>query len=667
MHNSTSIAQASNLIYKTLENRLKEYYNIPENKLEEITNNILKIHGLDKDSFSIINQFEELYEGNLNDITIDDNANKEKTISGILQESMNPIKKTIGYRALYRKLNELYGKKEATYLTSILYDYTLAVSDSGQILIPYCWSFDASKLINFGKPFGQLPSKPVKRIDSYISLLNEVVHQMSNSLCGAIAIGTLFLDMSHLLLLSENKTIEDLRNKDYRKYIENQFQRIVHGFNSLSRSGGSESPFTNISLFDREKLKKLVGEEYKWYYQDDNGISKYDTNYIIEFIIELQNIFMEFFDKGDPCNDGMPYRFPVTTLNISRKKNKENKWVIEDKQFLKSACKKDIYRYNIFVSEGNKIASCCRLWSDKDKIELASQANSFGAGGSISLGSHRVVSINFARLALIAKTKEEYHSLIKDSILNCKKILKAHKSLLKNSLDIGLQHFLKIGWIQLDKMFSTIGIIGYVEAEEILKHKLVYTKNEDVIKDSLFILNNNLDIEKEKFEDIFINIEQIPAEAMAHRLPRADKFLFGGKEVPYSLYANQFVPLWKDNITVWGKMKKDGEYLSLLTGGGISHIQIGEHITSKQAESLINYAVESNCEHFAINCTLAKCENNHVTIGNKEACPICDKKIISKISRVVGFFTPIHDWSSYKREYDFKRRKEFKNGDFEVI
>jgi hypothetical protein len=68
---------------------------------------------------------------------------------------------------------------------------------------------------------------------------------------------------------------------------------------------------------------------------------------------------MEFFDKGDPCNDGMPYRFPVTTLNISRKKNKENKWVIEDKQFLKSACKKDIYRYNIFVSEGNKIASCC--------------------------------------------------------------------------------------------------------------------------------------------------------------------------------------------------------------------------------------------------------------------------------------------------------------------
>ncbi|MDD5651152.1 MAG: anaerobic ribonucleoside-triphosphate reductase [Candidatus Nanoarchaeia archaeon] len=666
MHNSTSIAQASNLIYKTLENRLREYYKIPENKLEETTNNILKIHGLDKDSFSIINQYEELEEGNLNDITIDDNANKEKTVSGIFQEAVTPIKKTIGYRALYRKMNELYGKKEASYLTSLMYDYTLAISDSGQIKIPYCWSFDASKLISFGKPFGQLPSKPVKRVDSYISLLNEVVHQMSNSLAGAIAVGSFLLDITHLLLLKENKTIEDLKNIEYRKYIENQFQRIVHGFNSLSRSGGSESPFTNISLFDREKLKKLVGEEYLWYYQDDSGNLKYDVNYIIEFIIELQNIFMEFFDKGDPCNNGMPYRFPVVTLNVSKKKNKDGNWIIEDKQFLKSICKKDIYRYNIFVSEGNKIASCCRLWSDKDKIDLASQANSFGAGGSISLGSHRVVCINFARLALIAKSKEEYHQLIKDSTLSCKKILKAHKLLLQDSTKRGLQHFLKIGWIQLDKMFSTIGIIGYVEADEILKKKLIYTKNEDAIKDSLFILNNNLDINKEDFNEIFINVEQVPAEAMAHRLPRADKLLFNDKIVSYNLYANQFIPLWDNQTTVWDKMKIDGKYLSMLTGGGISHITVGEHITSKQAEKLINFAVESNCEHFAINSAFCKCENGHVTIGNKDLCPICSGKIIEKISRVVGFFTNVKDWSFYKREYDFKRRKEFKNGDFEI-
>jgi ribonucleoside-triphosphate reductase len=438
---------------------------------------------------------------------------------------------------------------------------------------------------------------------------------------------------------------------------------MVHGFNSLSRNGGVESPFTNISLFDRDKLKKLVGEEYKWLYEDENNNLKYEINYIIEFIIELQNIFMEFFDKGDPLNDGMPYRFPVVTLNISRKKNKEDNWVVEDKQFLKSICKKDIYRYNIFVSEGNKIASCCRLINSTEMLELASQANSFGAGGSISLGSHRVVSINFARLALIAKTKEEYFQLIKDSILNCKKILKAHKQLLKDLLS--LQLFIQLGWIQLNRMFSTIGIIGYVEAEEILKNKLLYKENEDVIKDSLFILNSEVNSNNNEFSDNIFNVEQIPAESMSHRLPRVDKLLFG-EEVQFNIYANQFIPLWDTSVNVWDKIKKDGMYISGLTGGGISHINVGEHITSKQAEKLIEYAIESNLEHFALNGVFCKCENNHVIIGNRDKCGKCGANIISKITRVVGFFTPVEDWSSYKRDYDFKRRKEFKNGDFDI-
>ena len=27
---------------------------------------------------------------------------------------------------------------------------------------------------------------------------------------------------------------------------------------------------------------------------------------------------MDFFEKGDPKNNGMPYRFPVTTVNFSK-------------------------------------------------------------------------------------------------------------------------------------------------------------------------------------------------------------------------------------------------------------------------------------------------------------------------------------------------------------
>ena len=665
MFEKSSINQAVNKVYKTLQNQIIRTYGIDVEESEIITDQILKVHGMSKEDFSVIDKIERLIAGKLNDESCDDNSNKgEKTIKGIMKESIAPFEKMTGYRFLYRKMIELYGKKEAKHLTSLMYDYTLALSDSTNILVPYCWAFDASKLIAMGKPFGQLPSTPVQRFESYTSLLNEVIHTMSNHLAGAIAVGTFFLDIAHLLLLKENKKIEDLQDPIYRKYIKNQYQKIVHGFNSLSRSGGTESPFTNISLFDREKLDKLVGEEYTWYFMDQDMFMPYDKSYIIEFIMELQNIFMEFFDKGDPMNDGMPYRFPVVTLNISKKKDKEDKWVIEDKVFLKQACKKDIYRYNIFMSEGNKVASCCRLLSDLDMIGVASQANSFGAGGSISLGSHRVITINFARLALIATSYGEFEQLIKLHVSNAKKILNAHKQLLKDSKHSQL--FLQMGWIQLERMFSTLGIMGYVEAEEILKKKFTSINHvKDIMKDFLDYFNNEVNSNNENFKGLFFNVEQIPGESMAHRLPRVDKLLFSENKVPYNIYANQFVPLWKKDISIWEKMETDGKYLKGLTGGGISFANTGEHITSKQAEKIISYAVQCDLEHMAVTGTFCQCEAGHVIIGNRELCAKCGKHIKKKIARVVGFFVDVDDMSTYKQVYDHALRKEFTNGDFD--
>lgn len=1013
MFEKSSINMAVNSVYKTLQSRLIKLYNITDvDDSYKLADDILKVHGLDKERFSIISQIEQFFSSPLNACSIDDNSNKnDKTIKGVLRESESPIDKMVGYRFLYRKLVEIYGKKEAKYLTGLMYDFTLALADSTNILIPYCWSFDASKLITQGKPFGQLPSAPVKRLDSYVSLLNEVIHQMSNHLAGAIAIGTFFLDVANLLMVKEHKTIDDLKNPEFRKYIQNQYQRVVHGLNSLSRNGGVESPFTNISLFDRPKLRKLLSE-YAWMYEGiiDLEHPEEGTEKVVEFIIELQNIYMNFFDKGDPKNGGLPYRFPVSTINLSKCTGKQGTDAIEDKSFLKSICKKDIYRYNLFVSEGNKIASCCfhkdqkvlardsvhgefitdfksliaapkinnttiyhngfwkhfkkvcvpytdkmikittannksvmvtkdhkfpclygnkiaselttddylmfstkqaaktqkhealsyeqgfligcflgdgsyvsvdsgttidywginlslnkfcvsdikttidkaltqwgilkeskigniqhnvypllvhskklanillqyvphniannkyfneillgdspeckrgmldgwyatdggnsnrcystspklvyqmetlcatlgiqsvidisdrtdekvvirdieydrnyplycfrfyenthkskdinykwhnnsiffkiqdielidnddedksvycveiiddepyftlangiithncRLLNDTDLLDLASQVNSFGAGGSVSLGSHRVITINFARLALLAKTQEEYVTLINKSVVNCKKILFAHKSMLKDFKDYQL--FLKLDWIQLDRLFSTIGILGYVEADYILKSKGIFAETDDVVVKTLQVLKDAVNSNNEPYPGCIFNTEQIPAESMSHRLAKVDAMLFGGDKQPFQIYANQFVPLWETNTSVWEKMRRDGLCISLMTGGGISHINTGELITSKQAESLIAYAVESKCEHFAITGTFCQCEDRHLEIGNTDVCHVCGKPIIEKVARTVGFFTPVHDWSPAKQEYDHKKRHEFGLADF---
>jgi anaerobic ribonucleoside-triphosphate reductase len=659
--NEVTTARTLNNIKKSLIVSLKSKYNIDNDKTID---EFLKIHGLNRESFDFISSIERVMQNRINDVSIDSNSNKnEKTIEGINQECIAPVKKAVGYDYLYRTIKELYGKPEAKRLMGEMFDLSLGLSDSTQVLKVYCWALDASKIVTMGREFGQLHSKPSKRVSSYVSALCETIHQMSNHLAGALAISTYFLDISHLSLYKEKVDLRELKtNKKFRKYLENEMQQFVHSVNHLSRSG-NESPFTNISVFDRTKLKTLL-TDMNWYfpfedlpiehteYENDDDKKEFYTNYIIDYIIEIQNIFLDFFDKGDPLKGGIPYRFPVCTVNFGKKKWGD-KEIIQDDSFLRSMCKRDIYRYNIFVSEGTKCASCCRLINNVEMMDFASQSNSFGGGGSISLGSHRVCTINFNRIALEAKTKEDFYNILNSRIEDAAKILKSHKELIKKLEKNGLQPFLTNGWININRLFSTFGIMGIYEATKLYKEK--FGNGTDIEGEMLVYMNDKVKEYSIKYE-IIGNIEQIPGESFASRLCNADKLIYGEKKVPYVMYSNQFVPLWEE-ATIWDKMDIDGKYNKLITGGGIVHVQIGEKVTAKQAEKIIRYAITSGCEHFALNAVYSECEKNHNSLGKFDICPECQAKIIEYRTRVVGFFVPVSSWDKNRREWEFPRRK----------
>ena len=341
-------------IRKTLASTLKKKYGFTNGELKELTTKILKIHGLDESNFDTLSMFDSFVSQRINDLSIDDNSNKnEKTIAGTMNEVNSSNMKLIGFHMLYQTMKELYGQEEAKRLSGDMYDLSLGLSDSTKILLPYCWALDASKLVIEGRKFGQLPSAPVHRVDSYISALDETIHQMSSHLAGAIAIGTFFLDIAHILMYKMRVPFSKVKDDaEFRKYIENCMQTFVHSVNHLSRSG-VESPFTNISLFDRSKLKYLMGpDNYGWYFPNkeavakDNGLegkmSNEDwSNFIVEYVVELQRIYANFHNQGDPLNNGLPYRFPVTTYNFSKTEDKD----VEDEAFLKEACKLDISRF----------------------------------------------------------------------------------------------------------------------------------------------------------------------------------------------------------------------------------------------------------------------------------------------------------------------------------
>lgn len=653
-------------IKKTLASALKKKYGFSNGELKELTSKILNIHGLDATNFDTLANFAKILDSRVNDVSIDDNSNKnEKTIAGVNNEITASNRKLIGYHMLYGVMKDLYGQAEAKVLSGDLYDFSLGLSDSTNILIPYCWALDASKLVMEGRKFGQLPSAPVHRVDSYISALDETIHQMSSHLAGAIAIGTFFLDVAHILIYKQRVPFEVVKNDPtMRKYIENCFQTFVHSVNHLSRNG-VESPFTNISLFDRIKLSGLISKDnYAWYFANkkaiavDNGLENAMTDeewkeFVINYIMELQEIYAKFHEKGDPLNNGIPYRFPVTTMNIS----KDDDGNILDENFFDFVCQRDITRFNIFTSKGTKVASCCRLINDAELLDMGSTVNSFG-GSTVSMGSHRVVTINFARIAYEANSMEDFYKILDKRIRGAAKVLKAHKVLIGKMEAKGLEPFITRGWIRMDRLFSTFGILGVVEAKKILETKFSdeIKEGQDVMNDYLVYLNKHSQ-EYAKELGLFSNIEQIPGESYAVRLATVDNLIFNDNIIDAPLYANQFVPLWED-ATIWEKLEADGKYNQLLTGGGIVHAQLGSKTTAAQNRKIILYAIKCGCEHFVLNSVYSKCPECGSVYDHKVAsCSKCGhNEHMQYFTRVVGFFVPVDSWNPTRRNWEFQRR-----------
>lgn len=662
-------------IHRTLRDNLARKYHLEGPALDTALHEMLMIHGMTDAHFDVVKNADAAINMELTDFSIDSNANKsEKTVESIMQALYEPYRKVIGYEYLYYEMKSLYGKDEAQRLSGELYDYSLGISDSTKLTIPYCYALNASNLVLEGRPFGQLESGPATRMDSYISQLNESIHQLAGHLAGAIAIGSFFLDTTHVLLYKQEIPIADLRNKKkIRKYIRNCFQNFVHSVNHLSRNS-SESPFTNISIIDRANARTII-EEMKWYFPDGKGPrhglfhDKITTEYQVEYLMEVQKIFLEFFDKGDPRKDGLPYRFPVVTINMTKGKGtdtistelKQKPWSSEfrqaiythgvaDPQFLCDIAQLDIYRYNIYA--GTKFASCCRLLSDVEMLDLASSSNSFG-GSSISLGSHRVVTIDTVRIALETATELEFETLLRERIRSCGMVLAAHKHLIKRFTARGLEPFIKNGWISMSRLFSTFGIIGIYETAELLQTR-TSRSHETIVADMLELINSMVATVSKEFQ-IIGNIEQIPGESFAVRLADADRIIFGDAQ-PYQLYSNQFMPLWKD-ATLFEKFDLDGKFIKKLTGGGITHGQCADELTPQQKITVIGYAIIAGCEHFALNRIYGMCEFGHVFKGKHDRCPICGGTITKIFTRVVGFFTELSAWNKVRRDIEFPQRK----------
>lgn len=623
----------------------------------------LELEGIAPHQLDVGIQSHKFFEEKLSDITTDANSNYTENMNPTVYRThtSNGQMKLLGYHMLWYYSMKRYGRSFADTAISMIWDGSLYFHDAHglRIQMPYCYAFSIDKIVYEGRPYGSSPTTPPKHKKSFLSQIDKLISDLSKQFAGATAPSDLFLWYSWYLKKWANDLYGDAGD-NWRTYtyelkheIIQDMQGIVCLFNEPGRAEG-EPPFTNLAMYDSIGLESLFGH-----------ITFPDfTHPDMELIMFIQQTFCEWFSKGDPIT-GFPYRFPVVTMNMTTDDNgnfmdeRNAKWVAQ--------VDRKMANFNLHFGGKSKIAMCCRYENDLDDMELT--PDSFGNGG-VNIGSHRVVTPNFARAALLANGNEDkFYELLDTYIDVAGKLLNVHRrDILEKRIEKSpeyLQFFGKLGWFSLDTMFSTIGITGIYETVKFMGMDITDEDGTDFTLDLMSHLKKRIRGLRKEYDCAF-NAEEIPGEQACVALLKKDKIavenmsnLFAyGELMECELYSNQYIPLISEADMVT-RLELSGRFMKMISGGGIVHINSEYQIdTDEKMYELLKFIAKSGVSHAAVCYRFGKCEDHKANIvgQNTTHCPICGKPIIRTRARVIGYFSDEGNWHPVRQEHDAPHR-----------
>ncbi len=217
----------------------------------------------------------------------------------------------------------------------------------------------------------------------------------------------------------------------------------------------------------------------------------------------------------------------------------------------------------------------------------------------------------------------------------------AYKTMLYDLEDKGMLAASNGGYIYINKLYSTIGVIGYTEAAQFLGLKI---SNNKQYKEFLQLIFNTIK-EQNKIHSIkdgkrpfLFNTEAIPGEGLGVKLYNWDKE--DDYEVPknQNLYNCYFYNPWTTDTSILDKIKLHGKDVSkALSGGQAAHLNLDTHLSKEQYLKLLDIAKDEGCNYFTFNIPISECKDcHHIVNAPIEECPICHSKDIKYYTRIIG-------------------------------
>lgn len=650
-------------------------------------NKIFEIDGVDEKQIDFAENTKQ-FMTNKDKVSIDPNANiSEKGIINYLSEAQKPLLRLNSYYNLYKWIKKTFNTETAKRIIEENISGDIYINDFHLFSVTsYCFGISALDYAKKGLFFLKRPrSAPAKHFQSFIDATIQTITYVSNSIAGAVAISD-FLILSYYFIQKDLQTLfKDIpKNTEwYDWYIKQCFQTFIYTINTPLR-GGVQSPYTNISVLDVPFLQSMfVANKYTF---PDGSVF---TENMINGVLKIQELFLDVMQNELKTQ---PLTFPVITacLTVGNPEtlslNKEIKKEILDINSLKTFVKYNQYaQLNFYVGSPSALSSCCRLKNDYKLLESANSNfdtmkdgyfNSFGASNNLKIGSHRVVAINLPRIAYKSQLgnvsdetiQNRFIDYLEEILNDIYKILHIHRNILKDRINKGLLPLYNYKILELERQFSTVGIVGLYEAIEIsLKEKTITSDEGLLFAEKILDFINTKNKEMTKFYHHAHNLEQIPAESASVKLAKKDEIYTKGT-LNYPLYSNQVIPLTSTDI-IAERIRIQAKLDDKFTGGAILHLNSSNKLTDKQQFELIKLSAEKGISYFAINYVLAECENGHLFISDNHStkCPICNTEIKEYYTRVVGFLTPVKEaWNSVRKNYEFKKRNFYKDKEWNL-
>jgi anaerobic ribonucleoside-triphosphate reductase len=592
----------------------------------------------------------------------DGNANVvSKNVATLESEDRKRENREIQRYRMKKKLKLLYPELSSQYSrdldSHIIYTHDEA---STSVLKQYCMAVSLYPLMleGVGNIDGVTPGPP-NDLQSFSGQVTNLVFLLSSQCKGAVAVGSYFIALNYYIIAEYGEkwyekldcictSEHSLIKRTIKDSILKAFKQFVWGINQPAGNRSYQSPFTNVSYYDKTYFESLFGE---FYYPDGTKPewSAIDT---------LQRLFMSWFNK---LRLKQVLTFPVETFAMVH----DGKDII-DKEY-KDLCAEMYaqgHSFFTYISDSaDSLASCCRL-----RNELAENTFSPTSGMTgVKTGSCNVITLNINRIVqdwyksvggtLSLPLHNGFEDSLKEYLISIlERVYKYHiayKTMLYEWEEKKMFASSNGGYINIKDLYSTIGLNGLNEAAEFLGLKV--SNNPEYFKFLQLILGtikeqNKIHSIHDKKRPFLFNSEVVPAEGLGGKNYRWDKE--DGYWVPEdrNLYNSYFYNA-HDDTSVLDKFILHGRQTYQYTdGGSAAHINLEEHLSKKQYLKLIDFAIEQGTNYFTFNIPNSKCEDcKHIVKAPIKVCPKCGSEHITQYTRIIGYLRPITAFGKDRR------------------